>query len=49
VLALPVAFFMAKVASRRWQPSAGRRDPHAAVGVYLVKAYAWRSMFGGGG
>jgi putative spermidine/putrescine transport system permease protein len=49
VLALPVAFFMAKVAARRWQPLlvAGILLPLWAS--YLVKAYAWRSMFGGGG
>lgn len=48
-LALPVAFFMAKVAGRRWQPLlvAGILLPLWAS--YLVKAYAWRSMFGGGG
>jgi putative spermidine/putrescine transport system permease protein len=49
VLALPVAFFLAKVARRRWQPLlvAGILLPLWAS--YLVKAYAWRSMFGGGG
>jgi len=49
VLAAPVAFFMAKVASPRWQPLlvAGILLPLWAS--YLVKAYAWRSMFGGGG
>jgi putative spermidine/putrescine transport system permease protein len=49
VLALPVAFFMAKVAGRRWRPwlVAGILLPLWAS--YLVKAYAWRSMFGGGG
>jgi putative spermidine/putrescine transport system permease protein len=49
ILALPVAFFMAKVAARRWQPLlvAGILLPLWAS--YLVKAYAWRSMFGGGG
>jgi putative spermidine/putrescine transport system permease protein len=49
LLALPVAFFMAKVATRRWQPLlvAGILLPLWAS--YLVKAYAWRSMFGGGG
>lgn len=48
-LALPLAFFMAKVAGRRWQPLlvAGILLPLWAS--YLVKAYAWRSMFGGGG
>lgn len=44
VIALPVAFFMAKVASRRW-----RRGLVIAVTMplwagYLVKGYAWRAM-----
>ncbi|MET0227790.1 MAG: ABC transporter permease, partial [Actinomycetes bacterium] len=49
VLGFPVAFFMAKVATRRWQPFlvAGILLPLWAS--YLVKAYAWRSMFGGNG
>jgi putative spermidine/putrescine transport system permease protein len=48
-LALPVAFFMAKVASRRWQPLLVAAILMPLWASYLVKAYAWRSMFGGGG
>jgi putative spermidine/putrescine transport system permease protein len=48
-LGFPMAFFMAKVASPRW-----RRLLVVAVltplwASYLVKAYAWRVMLGGGG
>ena len=48
VLALPIAFFMAKVARR-----AARRLLVIAVlmplwATYLVKAYAWRGMFSSG-
>src|SRR5919107_2975548 len=49
VLALPVAFFMAKVASRRWRPLLVAAILLPLWASYLVKAYAWRSMFGGGG
>ena len=49
VLALPVAFFMAKVAARRWQPLLVAAILMPLWASYLVKAYAWRSMFGGGG
>jgi len=49
VLALPVAFFMAKVAARRWQPLLVAAVLMPLWASYLVKAYAWRSMFGGGG
>ena len=49
VLALPVAFFMAKVASRRWQPLLVAAILMPLWASYLVKAYAWRSMFGGNG
>jgi putative spermidine/putrescine transport system permease protein len=49
VLALPVAFYMAKVASRRWQPLLVAAILMPLWASYLVKAYAWRSMFGGGG
>jgi putative spermidine/putrescine transport system permease protein len=48
-LALPVAFYMAKVASRRWQPLLVAAILMPLWASYLVKAYAWRSMFGGGG
>lgn len=46
LLALPMAFFMARVAGRRW-----RRPLLVAVltplwASYLVKAYAWRIMLG---
>jgi putative spermidine/putrescine transport system permease protein len=49
LIALPVAFFMAKVASRR-----ARRLLVAAIltplwASYLVKAYAWRVMLGADG
>jgi putative spermidine/putrescine transport system permease protein len=49
LLGFPMAFFMAKVASPRW-----RRLLVVAVltplwASYLVKAYAWRVMLGGGG
>ena len=48
-IALPMAFYMAKVASPRW-----RRVLVAAIltplwASYLVKAYAWRAMFANGG
>jgi len=49
VLALPVAFFLAKVASRRWQPLLVAAILLPLWASYLVKAYAWRSIFGGGG
>jgi putative spermidine/putrescine transport system permease protein len=49
VLALPVAFFMAKVATRRWQPLLVAAILLPLWASYLVKAYAWRSMFGGNG
>ena len=48
-LALPVAFFMAKVASPRWRPWLVAAILTPLWASYLVKAYAWRSMFGGGG
>jgi putative spermidine/putrescine transport system permease protein len=49
VLALPVAFYLAKVAARRWQPLLVAAILMPLWASYLVKAYAWRSMFGGGG
>jgi putative spermidine/putrescine transport system permease protein len=49
VLALPVALYLAKVASRRWQPLLVAANLLPLWASYLVKAYAWRSMFGGGG
>jgi putative spermidine/putrescine transport system permease protein len=49
VLALPVAFFMAKVAAPRWRALlvAGVLVPLWAS--YLVKAYAWRALLGSPG
>jgi putative spermidine/putrescine transport system permease protein len=49
LIALPMAFFMAKVATPRW-----RRVLVIAIltplwASYLVKAYAWRVMFANGG
>ena len=49
VLALPVAFFMAKVARAAGSRCWWRRSSCRCGRRYLVKAYAWRSMFGGGG
>ncbi|MFG1609602.1 ABC transporter permease [Actinoplanes sp. NPDC049265] len=49
VLALPVAFFMAKVAAPRRRPLLVAAILLPLWASYLVKAYAWRSMFGGGG
>jgi putative spermidine/putrescine transport system permease protein len=49
VLALPVAFYMAKVAAPRWRALlvAGVLVPLWAS--YLVKAYAWRALLGSPG
>ena len=49
VLAFPVAFFMAKVARRRWRPLLLAAVLTPLWASYLVKAYAWRVMVGGGG
>ena len=46
VLALPIAFFIAKVVRARWRRPARRRRARAAVGRYLVKAFAWRAILG---
>jgi putative spermidine/putrescine transport system permease protein len=45
----PVAFFMAKVARRRWRPLLLAAVLTPLWASYLVKAYAWRVMVGGGG
>ncbi|UDY22585.1 ABC transporter permease [Nocardioides sp. Kera G14] len=44
VLALPIAFFMAKVASARWQRILVIAVLMPLWASYLVKAYAWRAM-----
>ena len=49
VLALPMAFFMAKVATRRWRPLLVVAILTPLWASYLVKAYAWRTMFSTGG
>jgi putative spermidine/putrescine transport system permease protein len=49
VIALPVAFYMAKVASRRTQGILVVAVLMPLWASYLVKAYAWRGMLGSGG
>jgi putative spermidine/putrescine transport system permease protein len=44
VLAFPIALFMAKVASRRWQRVLVIAVLTPLWASYLVKAYAWRGM-----
>ncbi len=44
VLALPMAYFMAHVASRRWQPVLVALVLTPLWASYLVKIYAWRTM-----
>jgi putative spermidine/putrescine transport system permease protein len=44
VIALPVAFFMAKVASRRWRRTLVISVTMPLWAGYLVKGYAWRAM-----
>jgi putative spermidine/putrescine transport system permease protein len=48
-LGFPVAFFMAKVARRRWRPLLLAAVLTPLWASYLVKAYAWRVMVGTGG
>ncbi|MGN6575981.1 MAG: ABC transporter permease [Nocardioides sp.] len=49
VLAIPVALFMAKVASPRWQRVLLIAVLTPLWASYLVKAYAWRGMLSEGG
>ena len=49
LLALPIAFFMAKVACPRSRQAAGGRRLTPLWASYLVKAYAWRSCSAEGG
>jgi putative spermidine/putrescine transport system permease protein len=44
VLALPLAFFMARVASPRWRPLLVAMVLTPLWASYLVKVYAWRAM-----
>jgi putative spermidine/putrescine transport system permease protein len=49
VLAFPIALFMAKVASPRWQRLMVIAVLMPLWASYLVKAYAWRGMLSTGG
>ena len=49
VLAFPIAFYMAKVASPRLQRILVVAVLTPLWASYLVKAYAWRGMFASGG
>ena len=49
LLALPIAFFMAKVASARWQRILLVAVLMPLWASYLVKVYAWRSLLSGDG
>jgi putative spermidine/putrescine transport system permease protein len=49
LIALPMAFYMAKVASRRWRALLVAAILTPLWASYLVKAYAWRAMFANGG
>ena len=49
VLALPIAFFIAKVASARWQKLLVVAVLMPLWASYLVKAYAWRNVLAEGG
>jgi putative spermidine/putrescine transport system permease protein len=49
VIALPIAFFMAKVASTRWQRILAVAVLMPLWASYLVKVYAWRSILSGDG
>jgi putative spermidine/putrescine transport system permease protein len=48
-IALPMAFYMAKVASPRWRKVLVAAILTPLWASYLVKAYAWRAMFANGG
>jgi len=45
VLAVPISFFMARVASSRWQPLLVALMLTPLWASYLVKVYAWRVIF----
>ncbi|NUU31585.1 ABC transporter permease [Arthrobacter sp. C9C5] len=49
VIALPMAFFIAKVASARWQKLLVIAVLMPLWASYLVKAYAWRNVLAEGG
>lgn len=49
VIALPMAFFMARVVPPRWQPLMVALVLTPLWASYLVKVYAWRTMLAPGG
>jgi len=49
VLALPIAFFIAKIAKRRWQSLLVVAVLVPLWASYLVKAFAWRALLGSPG
>jgi len=49
VIALPIAFFIAKIASARWQKLLVVAVLMPLWASYLVKAYAWRNVLAEGG
>ncbi len=49
ILALPIAFFIAKVASARWEKLLVVAVLMPLWASYLVKAYAWRNVLAEGG
>ena len=49
VIALPIAFFIAKVANPRWQKLLVVAVLMPLWASYLVKAYAWRNVLAEGG
>jgi putative spermidine/putrescine transport system permease protein len=49
VIALPIAFFIAKVATARWQKLLVIAVLMPLWASYLVKAYAWRNVLAEGG
>lgn len=49
VIGMPMAFFMARVASARWQPVLVALVLTPLWASYLVKVYAWRTILAPGG
>jgi putative spermidine/putrescine transport system permease protein len=49
IVALPIAYFIAKVAKPRWRPLLAAAVLVPLWGSYLVKAFAWRAILGSPG
>jgi putative spermidine/putrescine transport system permease protein len=49
VVALPIAYYIAKVAKPRWRPLLAAAVLVPLWGSYLVKAFAWRALLGSPG